>query len=412
VIRGGFGLYQGFLGERRGDVIQPGYTQTTTAVLTTNANGAPLPFTLANPFANTNILEPVGNTLGKQTALGQAISYFNQDPKVSHQARWQIGFQRELPGGWVFEAVYVGNYGYNIEISRNINALPNQYLNADNSRSTAQVANNTFLTTAVTNPFAGLLPGTGLNNATIARSQLLKPFPEFGDITTTNNDGKSWYHSGQFSIQKRFTRDFGVQAAYTHSKWIQATEYLNAGDPLPTKMISDQDAPNRFALSGFYALPFGKGMTFLSNANKLVNAIVGGWQIQGTYSYQTGFPVNFTTDIFYLGGEIAVPTPTVEKWFNPSAFSNVAPVSHLRTLPFRFSNVRIDPINNVDLGLRKDIRLNETMKIQLRMEFLNAFNHPLFPAPVVNPTSTLGVVSSSNLLNYARRAQLGVKFIF
>jgi hypothetical protein len=453
VVRGGFGLYQGFLGERRGDVIQPGYTQTTTAVLTTNANGAPLPYTLATPFANTNILEPVGNTLGKQTALGQAISFFNQNPEVSKQARWQIGIQRELPGGWVLEAVYVGNHGYNIEISRNINALPNQYLNTDNSRTTAMVNNNTFLTTAVANPFAGLLPGTSLNNATIARSQLLKPFPEFGDITTTNNDGKSWYHSGQFSIQKRFTKDFGIQAAYTRSKWLQATEYLNAGDAKPTKMISDQDAPNRFSMSGFYALPFGKGMMFLGNANKLVNAIVGGWQIQGTYTFQTGFPVSFANDVFYRGTDISVASPSVGQWFNQSAFQSfldwpsflpagitpsaasnaqittaqsaaitaATPANHLRAFPLRFNSIRIDPINNADLGLRKDIRLNETMKIQLRMEFLNAFNHPLFPGPVVNPAtgvtnqalnSTFGQISSSNQLNYARRAQLGVKFIF
>jgi len=53
----------------------------TTAALTTNINGAPLPYTLSTPFANTTILEPVGNSLGKQTALGQAISFFNQNPK-------------------------------------------------------------------------------------------------------------------------------------------------------------------------------------------------------------------------------------------------------------------------------------------------------------------------------------------
>ena len=62
---------------------------------------------------------------------------------MSKQLRWQIGFQRELPGGFVVEAAYVGNYGYDIEITRNINALPNQYLNTDNSRTAAMVANNT-----------------------------------------------------------------------------------------------------------------------------------------------------------------------------------------------------------------------------------------------------------------------------
>jgi hypothetical protein len=86
-------------------------------------------------------------------------------------------------------------------------------------------------------------------------------------------------------------------------------------------------------------------------------------------------------------------------------------------LPFYFSGVRSDPINNADLGLRKDIHLRENMKIQLRMEFINAFNHPLLNTGtgqiVVNPGSaTFGQVVVSNQSNYARRAQLMAKFIF
>ncbi|HZI49778.1 MAG TPA: hypothetical protein VFD75_18415, partial [Pyrinomonadaceae bacterium] len=93
--------------------------------------------------------------------------------------------------------------------------------------------------------------------------------------------------------------------------------------------------------------------------------------------------------------------------------SCATPVDHLRTLPFFFNDVRIDPINNADLGLRKDIRIREGMKVQLRMEFINAFNHPLFPGANVSPSSTaFGTVSASNQLNYARRAQLMAKFIF
>ena len=438
VIRGGFGLYQGFLGERRGDVIQPGYTQTTQAILTTNANGAPIPFTLSTPFANTTIVEPSGNSLGKQTALGQAISFFNQDPKVSKQARWQIGFQRELRGGLVLEGEYVGNYGYDIEIARNINVLPNKYLNTDNSRTTAMNNNNTFLTTSVANPFVGLIPNA---NSTTARSQLLRPFPEFGDITTTNNDGKSWYNAGQFSLQKRFSKGYTVQASYTWSKWTQATEYLNAGDLLPTKMISDQDSPHRFALSSIYAFPFGKGERFMSHPNWIANALLGGWSIDGTVQLQAGFPIAFANDIFYNGGQMSIPSSqrNTIKWFDTSVFTsilntasaNVSPVSHLRTFPLRFDNVRRDYMKNVDLGVKKDIQLRETMKIQLRFELLNAFNEPYFVAPVVSPTTagtvipgvcdntvarpcpnSFGTISSSNQANYARRAQVGLKFIF
>ena len=78
VFRGGFGLYQGFLGERRGDVIQPGYTQTTTQAFTTGPNGAPLPHLISNPFPS-GITEPSGNALGRQTALGQGISFLQPE---------------------------------------------------------------------------------------------------------------------------------------------------------------------------------------------------------------------------------------------------------------------------------------------------------------------------------------------
>ena len=434
VLRGGFGLFAGFLGERRGDVIQAGYTRTTTAVLTTNANGAPIPYTLSTPFANTSILEPVGNSLGKQTNLGAGISFFEQDPKVSKQARWQFGVQHEFPGGWVAEASYVGNYGYDMEIVRNINALPNKYLNADNSRTAAMVANNTFLTTSVANPFRGLaeFKGTSLFNDTIARSQLLRPYPQFLDVLTTNNDGKSWYTAGQFTLQKRFSKGYTVQGSYTISRWLQATEYLNAADPSPTKMVSDQDSPHRIAFSSMYELPLGKGHKY-GGSNWASNAFFGGWQIGGTVQLQSGFPIAFgaynltsaatSGDLFYKGGQISIPSAdrTTSRWFNTSAFisvltdtsANSTPVSHLRTFPYRIGSVRRDYIKNVDLTMKKDILFRESMRLQLRFELLNAFNEPYFPAPVVSQTSTnFGQISASNQDNYARRAQIGLKFIF
>jgi len=444
VFRGGFGLYQGFLGERRGDVIQPGYTQTTIQPLTTGPNGAPLPVLISNPFPS-GITEPSGNALGRQTALGQTISFFNQDPKAAKQARWSFGIQRELWGGWMLEAVYLGDKGYDIEITRNLNALPKKYLNIDNSRTAAQNANNTSLGGTVANPFFCNNPnatGTGCTSgsalftgagATTTRRQLLRPFPNFGDINTTVNDGESWYQSAQLSLNKRFSQGHGLQFSFTKSRWLEATEYLNPADEHPVKQRSPQDTPNRFSMSGFYELPFGKGQRFFSNVNRLANMIVGGWQIQGTYVYQTGFPLRFANDVFYLGGNPGLPKSqqTTDHWFNTSAFVSAAggtptcgafpggsancatAVDHLRTFPFFLEEVRIDPINNVDLGLRKDIHLRENMKVQLRVEFINAFNHPLFPGPSVNAGSSgFGAISTSNQLNYARRAQLAAKFIF
>ena len=446
VIRGGFGLYQGFLGERRGDVIQPGYTQTTTQPLTTGPNGGPLPVLISTPFPN-GITEPSGNALGKQTGLGQNITFFNQNPKVARQARWSIGIQREIWGGWVFEATYLADMGSNIEINRNLNAQPLSTLNTDNSRTVAMNTNNTNLGGTVQNPFCNTVTGSTCTSGplftgaggTISRRQLLLPFPNFGTITTTNNDGKTWYHSGQFTLSRRFSKGYGLDLAYTWSKWLQQTEYLNAADAKPTKVISDQDVPHRFSMSAFYEFPFGKGQHFMSSANRWVDAIIGGWQIEGTYSFQSGFPLTFSSDVFYLGGPIAIPRSqqTIGKWFNPAAFVTVVggtptcaafptgnancatPVDHLRTFPLRFSNVRLDRTNNVDLGLRKDIHIREGMKVQLRMEFINAFNTPLLTTlsgniPSVTPGAAAfgGFSSATGQQNYPRRAQLMAKFIF
>jgi hypothetical protein len=432
VVRGGVGLFAGFLGERRGDVITTGYSQTTTVGTTFNANGAPIPNYWDQAFLITPVIEPVGNAKGKETFVGNAISFFNPDPKVSKQLRYQIGLQRELAPGLAVEAAYVGNYGYDIEINRNINALPNTYLNTDNSRTAAMNANNTFLTGSVANPFAGLLPGTSFNNATISRSQLLRPYPAFGDITTTNNDGKSWYNSGQFGLQKRFSDGYTIGLAYTFSKWEQATEYLNPADSEPTRMISDLDVTHRLSVSAVVQLPFGRGRRFMSGASGVVEGIVGGWQLQGVYTYQSGFPIQFGTinatsgavsnDAFWDGSSLAIENPTSQKWINTDAFKSIlnggasndaTPVNHLRTLPLRFDDVRRDAINNVDLSLIKDVGFGNGMRLQLRAELINAFNEPYFPAPVVSPTSaTFGQVTASNQDNYARRAQLGIKFLF
>jgi len=431
IIRGGAGLFAGFLGQRRGDVFPNGWAQVTTIATTTNAYGAPVPKSWDNALLTQPILEPVGNANGRQQGLGNAIDFFNQDPKISKQLRYQIGFQRELPGGFVVEAAYVGNYGYDIEIVRNINALPNEYLNTDNSRTAAMNANNAFLTGSVANPFAGLIPGTSLNNATIARNQLMRPYPQFLDIRTTNNDGKSWYNSAQLSLQKRFSKGYTLGVAYTYSNWKQATEYLNPADTEPTKMISDLDVPHRLSLSAIVELPFGQGRRWASDASGFVNGLIGGWQIQAVYTYQSGFPVPFgsfsatggttTGDLFYNGGGIAIDNPTTDRWFNTDAFTsilndtstNAAPVNHLRTFPYRHDDVRRDSINNIDLSLIKDILIKDDIRLQLRAEFINAFNEAYFPQPVVGAaSSTFGQVTASNQDNYARRAQIGIKLLF
>jgi hypothetical protein len=165
----------------------------------------------------------------------------------------------------------------------------------------------------------------------------------------------------------------------------------------------------------------------MSDAGTAAEAILGGWQIQGVYTYQSGFPIAFGTDGFYNGtdlengSDIALGDKSTLKWINTDVFTsllnststNATPVDHLRSLPLRFQDVRRDAINNVDLSVMKSFTLPRTMELQVRFEFINAFNEPYFPGPVTGMTSaTFGQVTASNQDNYARRAQVGVKLIF
>ena len=424
VLRSGFGIFYGFLGERRSDVIQSGFSQNTNVVPTTdniNFTG-----TLSNPFQN-GITEPVGSAAGKQTFLGQAISFFNQNPQPQRVFRWELGLQRQFKGGVLLDVNYTGNKTIHIDLNPtgnpnivSLNALPDQYL------CTSKVRDNTcnnYLTGTVTNPFYGLGPAGNtqsiFTNTTIARSGLLVPYPEFGAVNTSVNSGYSWYHGLTAVVEKRFAKGFMVTGNYTYSKFMQADELLNPGDPAPTRVISDQDVPHRFSISSIAELPFGRGKAYLNTLNPVLSHIVGGWEVSGIFSYQVGFPLAWGNVLYYGDPSNIVKSAgqrSVDGWFNTAGFETVSAnqlVNNLRAWPLRFSQIRGRNGNNVDLNLMKNIRIKETKQIQFRAEALNAFNHANFPSPTMTATSaTFGKITASNQAGYPRRLQLSLKYIF
>jgi hypothetical protein len=418
VVRGGYGIFFGFLGQRRGDVIQSGFSATTNLVPTLD-NGLTFIETLSKPFQN-GIQEPVGAALGPQTFLGQGITFFYPSPLSPYMQRWELGFQRELPGGFVAGASYVGNRGTHIEISRNLNVTPQKYLSKSPVRDQTTI---NYLSANVPNPFFQLLPATAvtaLRGTNIARERLLRPYPAFDSVTSTTNDGYSWYHSLQAGIEKRFSKGYTLMANYTLSKFMQATELLNADDPRPTEVISDMDYPHRLSVSGIYELPFGKARQFLHGVNPFVSKIVSGWQVSGIYAYQSGPPINWG-NIIFTGKvkDIRLPSDqqAAQRWFNTNAGfekdSAKQLASNVRTFPQRFGSIRADNISNYDLSIIKNTEIAEGKKLQFRSDFINAFNHPLFPAPNVTPTAVaFGSISPSNQSNYPRRIQLTAKFLF
>ncbi len=426
VVRGGYGIFYGFLGQRRGDVNQIGFSTNVPLNVTLN-NGLTFLETLNNPFETykAGLPAPLGASEGARTFLGQGISYFNPRPLSPYNQRWELSMQRELSfgdfrSGFVMDVAYVGNRGTHAEITRNINALPNQFLSTSTTRDNTT---NSYLGALVANPFAGQMPasaGAGFRSATIARSQLLRPFPQFGDINTTNNDGYSWYHSLQANVNRRFGNGYTIGMSYTWSKFMEALSYLNAADPLPTEAISDFDRTHRFTMNGIYELPFGNGKRLFGNVNRFGSYFINGWQLSGIYQYQSGSPINFG-NIFFTGSfnDIALPSDqrTTDRWFNTNAGfvlpSASQPVANVRTFPLRLSNVRTQPINNIDLSVIKKTQLFEKKELQFRAEFINAFNHVLLPAPNTTVTSAaFGQIVASNQANYPRRIQLTLKFVF
>jgi Carboxypeptidase regulatory-like domain len=419
VARAGYGVYYGFLGQRRGDVFQSGFSANTTLIPSLD-NGLSFIGTLSNPFPN-GITEPVGSAQGVATFLGQSITFFDPNPKSPRMQRWQVGVQHELPGRWMVEAGYVGNYGSQIQTSRNLNVTPNQYLSTSAVRDQTTI---NYLGANVPNPFFGLLPTTAaaaLQGQNIVRERLLRPYPQFDAVNTTTNEGRSWYNALQLNLTRRFANGFTVGSSYTYSSATEAFEFLNGGDADPWKGVSAVDVPHRMTVNGIFELPFGRNRRFGASAPAAVNALIGGWQLSGIYTYQSGFPIAFG-NIIFTGNLDDIDLPASERnltrWFNTDAGFNKVTAqqlgSNVRTFPLRLDNVRSDTVSNIDLSLIKNTSV-AGKTLELRFDALNALNHPLFPRAgiITNPTAAnFGATVTSAQENYARRVQLSVKFLF
>ena len=413
IVRGGYGIYYEPIGVPNSDVIQTGFTQTTQLVPSVD-NGQNFIATLANPFPG-GLLLPTGAAGGLRTNLGQGVSFFNATLDNPYMQRWQFALQRSLPAGSVLEVSYVGNRGVRQRISRNLNALPNQYLSTSPVRDQATI---NLLNAQVVNPFYPLLPGTGLASNTVPRSQLLLPYPQFTAVGMDTNQGYSWYHSMQTRFEKRFSSGFMSTLSWTWSKLMEARSYLNAGDLMPERVISDQDRTQRVAITSIYELPFGKGKPWANRAGGFGSRLFGGWQVSGIYQLQSGPPLGFGNALFRgnLGDiPIAKGQRTVDRWFNVDAGfernSAAQLASNLQTLSTRFSGIRGDGTNNLDLAFVKNTSIKEGITLQFRAEGINALNHPQFLTPNTTPlSSAFGQVTQE--WSSPRTIQFALKVIF
>jgi hypothetical protein len=341
--------------------------------------------------------------------------------------------QRELPGQWVVEGAYVASRSYDLSTDYNLNFVPRQYLSTSNVRDNAV---NAFLTANVTNPFAGLLPGEGLNGATVQRQQLLKPYPQFNtNVDVRRYDGSSKFDSAQFRLERRFSGGYTVLTTYTWSDFKEKVTRLNESDTEFEERYNDTHLPHRFVLNGIWELPFGRGRRFASGANAVTDAIIGNWSVSAIWNWQSGRP-NINMGNVYYDGDItqlktkytddpsvpvfdtsgfyfhdaAVQTNGVDDPAKQRADTRIQLTGNIRTVPTRWNGLRGPRYTNWDMSFVKGFELGR-VRAQLHLELYNAFNDVFYNNPNITPNSAnFGLVSSQN--NLPRNFQIGTKIVF
>ena len=397
-IRAGYGIFYDTIGVNRSPAIQSGFT-SSTPIIPTYDNGQHFVASLANPFPN-GLLPPAGSAAGLSTFLGQSLSFYPVNRLQPYAQRWSVSVQRLIAGKFLLDVDYVGNKAVHLPVSTNINATPQKYLSTLPTRDQATI---NFLSALVANPFYGL---NSVYPSTIAVADLLRPYPQFGDINETLNNGYSWYHALQVRAEKRFSQGYTINLAYTWSKFMDATSYLNTGDAKLYRSISQYDRPQRIVISGIWELPWLKK-----------NAIIGGWQLNGAVEQQSGAPLAFGDVILYgTIDQINLPSSqrSVDMWFNTSIFERASAkqlANHVRTFPKYFAGIRAPNQSQVNLSLIKNFAFNEHWKLQFRAECYDLLNHPNFDAPNMTVTgSNFGVISTQG--SPSRQFQAALKLSF
>lgn len=332
-----------------------------------------------------------GSSVGLSTALGQSISFVDQNHVQPKSAQYSASVQQQLFGNTTLQIAYVGARPTKLEVSRNINYLPQQYYDQG-------AANITYLNAAVANPMAGKFTGTtSLNNTTVARNLLLLPYPEFGSVTQSYSSvGSAPYNSLQIQVQRPMKNHFKLQANFTWSKTMLHTGYLNGFD---TKLASIQDSNSTIVANvfGIVQLPKFTSMNFVERV------LLGGWQINSVVRAQNGTLLGVPGSVDIIGNP-RQSNPTYGRYFN-TCYQNTSGVNVASTAnapacdalsptpAFRqrlayttqhnssVMNIRarIHPL--VDASLFKQFQIHEGTSFEIRGEFFNILNTPNFGSP-------------------------------
>jgi hypothetical protein len=416
-----------------------GFAQTTTSFQPAGGNTLLTAFQFKDGLPSA-ALAPSGAQFGPNLfALSNSAEYREETAHtpVSHQ--WSVSLQQELPGGFLAEVAYSANRG--------THWLANSYdLNQADPALVREYGLAGRLSNVVPNPYAGMVPGQ-FGGATIAQSQLLRPYPYVGTISVrAPHLGSSIYQSMLLSAEKRFSRGFSFLASYTYAHFendsilnpISFVSTEGANDTGYQNGLYNRDAewgedpsnvPHRLVLSGLWELPFGRGKA-IDVKSGLLDAIVGGWQFNGIATFVSGAPLiirganNGLADRPDLLRTPELPDNftdmTPERgvlWFDPTAFANPALYTYGNT-PRAISEVRTPGAVIVDLSLFKTFVLSDRVRLQFRAEAFNAPNRVNLGRPNMtfspgtdglNRSDTFGRITTSR---DPRQLQFGLRLVF
>ena len=425
VFRAGYGIF--FTPNYYGNGPSTGYSQSTPWVGSID-NGLTPYLTVSNAFPNGEVV-PQGSAQGGLTDVGFGLNpVVNPVRHSPYVQQWMAGFQYSLGNNDLIDLTYVGNHGVHVLA---------QYLEW-NQIPASDLALGATLNDQVPNPFFGHITssGCGLDQATVVRSQLLRPFPEYCSVTEAPPAvGASSYNALQATYTHRWHSGLNLNVSYTYSKFLDNVQgssgwafpgtgsvIRNSYNLAPERSVDTSDIPHSLVVNYIYELPFGHGKQFGGDWNKATNAVIGGWEFTGIFFAKSGFPLSInaqnTLGAFGLNQRpdvIGDPVPqnqTINSWINPAAFAQPAAYT-FGDAPRTFSNLRSPHYVDLDAGIQKWWNFTESKRLQFRMEMFNALNHPNFFAPDQNLSDVSnGAFGRISQAYPARDMQMAIKFYF
>ena len=404
-----------------GGVQQDGFSQQTDMIVNGPNIGVPVT-AFDRPFPGGQFLQPIGSALGLATRNGDNFSFRNPDFKIPYTDLWMAGVNLELPWSIGLDVAYVGNKVSGLTVTRDINIIPID----EQIKGIARLGGNpTYLSTQLTNPFAGLVPGTTNNAATLARSRLLRPNPLFQGINEDfNNIGWAKYKALEMSATRRLSHDVSALVTYTWSSRRAATTLLNGWDALPTEDVDSNDRPHRLTIAALWGLPFGPGKAIGGNTTGLAAHLLEGWQYNIIGEITSGTPIGVNSASVLLQDRVALSgdQQSIAKWFDNSTRTNPRPdgtfawdvqqTNDFRVGPLFLPDVRQDSKPQFSMSVFKNTSMGGGRIVQFRAEVFNVFNVRMYGGPNTTASSAnFGTISNSQI-NFARTGQLGVRVTF